>query len=120
MRHFIQESGGDVDETRGCCLVLADVSGGDLGRICWWVLRVMPAGAHPVELAKDTSHRRTELRPDGLEHGELPAAGCGPQSLILKNRGEGLAAPSIQLARNIRMTHRFASYCADTHVGGVA
>jgi hypothetical protein len=26
----------------------------------------------------------------------------------------------IQLARNIRMTRRFASYCADTHVGGVA
>jgi hypothetical protein len=54
----------------------------------------VPAGPHPVELAKDTSYRRIKLGPDSVDYGEMSAACCWPRTLVFKDCGEALRAPS--------------------------
>ncbi len=73
------------------CLVLSDIGCRDLDESvggysasCLRVrIRLNWRRARPI--------RGIHLRPDGLEHGEMPAAGRWPQSLVLEDRSEGLA-----------------------------
>ena len=77
-RHLVENTGGEVDQGLCGLLVFADVSWSYLGRVGRRVLRVVPAGSHPVELTDNPAHRGVELRAYRLENGEMPAASRRP------------------------------------------